>query len=84
MQPHPQLVAMKARYLRGPVRCERSAGGTVLVISSRSEIFSRPVDVLVMGDDWSGKFNFLRSQCEVSNSVGWLTFKRWLFALTHF
>lgn len=31
----------------------------------RTDVKEHDIDVFVMGDDWTGKFDFLKSQCEV-------------------
>lgn len=31
----------------------------------KQDIIDHNIDVFVMGDDWEGKFDFLKDQCEV-------------------
>lgn len=31
----------------------------------RQDVIDNHIDIFVMGDDWKGKFDFLKSQCEV-------------------
>ncbi|MBD4934532.1 glycerol-3-phosphate cytidylyltransferase, partial [Xanthomonas citri pv. citri] len=32
---------------------------------NKQDIIDHNIDVFVMGDDWEGKFDFLKDQCEV-------------------